>query len=93
MHARMAQSNGHPDAGRDGKAGDLTPYPRTPTARSGNKLDRPVSGLAHAALAGQLHRLPTPCGAVASDAVSYRLPLRGQRRNCANIALTGFPST
>src|ERR1700689_405898 len=35
--------------------------PETPTARSGNKLARPVSGLAHAALAGQLHRLPTPC--------------------------------
>jgi len=62
MHARMAQSKGHPDVARDEKARRSTPDPRTPTARSGNSSTGRSPGLRTWPLPGQLHRLPTPCG-------------------------------
>jgi hypothetical protein len=94
MHARMAQSDGHPDAARDEKARRIAPYPKTPTARSGNTLDRPVSGLAHAALGG------ASCIAFPHLAAQWLLMQCRIAYRCGGSAgiarrsrVTGFPST
>src|SRR5579862_1215432 len=64
----------------------------TPTARLGFQPVRPVSGLAYVAEGFRLGCIafPRAC-AVAIDAVSYRLPLRGQRRHDAIVAFHRLP--
>jgi hypothetical protein len=85
MHARMAQSIGHPD----GVAGWKGEAYRRHTLRTAHRAIRELArqaGLrarARGPLGAGCIAFPRLAGAVAVDAVSYRLPLRGQRRNCA----------
>ena len=94
MHARMAQSNGHPEVAWDEKARRFDAIPLD-AHRAIRELARQAGLRARARgpLGASCIAFPHLAGAVAVDAVSYRLPLRGQRRNRAKIALTGFPST